>query len=82
MIFGVLLPMIFGPMIGNAINRAANIPLPDLGSADTMTTMYIPAPEIFLAGAIAVLLMFALIPLLRRRIFDKKGAPDASENEI
>jgi len=83
MIFSVLLPMIFGPMIGNSINRAANIPLPDLGSADTMTTMYIPAPEIFLAGALAALLMFALIPLLRaRRKREGKGETHASENEI
>ena len=64
MIFSVLIPMLLGPMIGNAINKAANIPLPDLGSADAMTTLYIPAPEIFLAGAIASALLFALIPLL------------------
>lgn len=66
MIFAVLIPMIVGPMIGNTINRAANIPLPDLGSADTMTTQYIPAPEIFLCGAIVTALMFALIPVLSR----------------
>ena len=64
MIFSVLLPMVFGPMIGNAINKARNIPLPDLGSADTMTTKYIPAPEIFLVGAIFAALMFILIPIL------------------
>jgi MFS family permease len=64
MIFGVLLPMVFGPMIGNAINKARNIPLPDLNSADTMTTQYIPAPEIFLVGAIFAALMFILIPVL------------------
>ena len=64
MIFSVLLPMVFGPMIGNAINKARNIPLPDLGSADTMTTKYIPAPEIFLVGAIFASLMFILIPIL------------------
>lgn len=64
MIFSVLIPMIFGPMIGNAINKAAAIPLPDLSSADVMTTQYIPAPEIFLAGTIAVAVMFAVIPLL------------------
>ena len=64
MIFSVLIPMIVGPMIGNAINRATAIPLPDLDSADAMTTLYIPAPEIFLAGAVASLLMFALIPFL------------------
>ena len=64
MIFSVLIPMLLGPMIGNAINKAANIPLPDFGSADAMTTLYIPDPEIFLAGAIASALLFALIPLL------------------
>ena len=64
MIFGVLLPMLFGPMIGNAINKARNIPLPDLSSADTMTTQYIPAPEIFLVGAIVTCLTFILIPIL------------------
>ena len=64
MIFSVLIPMIFGPMIGNAINKSAAIPLPDLSSADVMTTQYIPAPEIFLAGTIAAAVMFAVIPLL------------------
>ena len=39
-------------MIGNGINKAANIPLPDLGSADVMTTEYIPAPAIFLAAVL------------------------------
>ena len=64
MVFSVLIPMIAGPMIGNAINAHMNIPLPDMESADVMTTQYIPAPEIFLAGAIFSLLMFALIPAL------------------
>ena len=64
MVFSVLIPMIAGPMIGNAINAAMNIPLPDMESADVMTTQYIPAPEIFLAGAVFSLLMFALIPVL------------------
>lgn len=71
MIFSVLIPMIVGPMIGNAINKAAAIPLPDLESADAMTTLYIPAPAIFLAGAIMSVLMFALIPLLSRAV--KRG---------
>ena len=66
MIFSVLIPMLVGPMIGNAINRAAGNTLPDLGSADVMTTAYIPAPEIFLVGALVSLLIFALIPVLRR----------------
>ena len=63
MIFCVLIPMLIGPEIGNAINRAANIPLTDAG-ADAMTTLYIPAPYIFLAASVMSLLMFALIPLL------------------
>lgn len=64
MIFSVLLPMLIGPLIGNTINKAANIPLPNLDSADVMTTSYIPAPEIFLVAAIVACLIFALIPLL------------------
>lgn len=67
MIFSVLLPMIFGPMIGNAINKARNIPLPDTSGADVMTTQYIPAPEIFLAGAIFAALIFILIPILVKK---------------
>jgi MFS family permease len=66
MVFSVLIPMLIGPLIGNAINAARNIPLPDQGSADTMTTKYIPAPEIFLVGAIASLLILAVIPILKR----------------
>ena len=65
MIFSVLIPMIFGPMIGNAINQARNIPLENAG-ADAMTTQYIPAPEIFLVAAIVTLLLFAVIPLLSK----------------
>ena len=67
MVFAVLIPMIIGPMIGNAINRARNIPLPDMGSADTMTTSFIPAPEIFLTAAIVMLLTFLLIPVLIKK---------------
>jgi hypothetical protein len=64
MIFSVLIPMIVGPMIGNAINKMRNIPLPDMESADVMTTQYIPAPEIFLVATICALVLFALIPVL------------------
>ena len=63
MIFSVLIPMVVGPMIGNAINKAAGVMLPNAG-ADAMTTEYIPAPGIYLAAAIAGILMFAVIPLL------------------
>ncbi len=72
MVFSVLIPMILGPMIGNGINSLRNIPLPDLDSADTMTTSYIPAPEIFLAAALVSLLLFALIPLLKKAM-NKRG---------
>lgn len=67
MIFSVLLPMLIGPLIGNAINKAAAIPLPDLNNADVMTTSYIPAPEIFLVGAVVAAFIIALIPLLRKK---------------
>ena len=79
MIFFVLIPMLAGPAIGNAINAAQGIPLPDSSSADTMTTNYIPAPEIFLAGSLVALLMFALIPLLIK-IIKKAPATSSSEN--
>jgi MFS family permease len=71
MVFSVLIPMLIGPMIGNAVNKARNIPLPNMDSADVMTTQYIPAPEIFLVGAIASVAMFALIPILVK--INKKG---------
>lgn len=80
MIFSVLIPMLIGPMIGNVINRAANIPLPDLDSADVMTTQYIPAPEIFLAAAIVAVLLFILIPVLSK--VAKKSAKGLTQNEF
>jgi MFS family permease len=66
MIFSVLIPMIVGPMIGNAINKMRNIPLPDMESADVMTTQYIPAPHIYLAASLILLLALGLVPLLSR----------------
>lgn len=75
MVFSVLIPMIAGPMIGNAINAHMNIPLPDMESADVMTTQYIPAPEIYLAGAIFSLIMFTLIPVLAK-VSKKNGKAD------
>ena len=67
MVFSVLIPMIIGPMIGNAINSARNIPI-DSTSADAMTTAYMPAPEIFLAGSLITLLMLAAIPFLGKKL--------------
>ena len=63
MVFSVLIPMIVGPMIGNGINKARNVPLENAG-ADAMTTEYIPAPEIFLAGAIIACLLIGCVWLL------------------
>ncbi len=74
MIFGVLLPMLLGPMLGNAINKSAGLSLPDLDSADVMTTAYIPAPGIFLAAALIALAMFILIPFLQKCMNGAKGA--------
>lgn len=72
MVFSVLIPMLVGPMIGNAINAARKMPLPEGNpEADMMTTLYIPAPEIFLAAALASLLIIAIIPLLTR--LSRKG---------
>ena len=69
MVFSVLIPMIVGPMIGNGINKAMNVPLENAG-ADAMTTEYIPAPEIFLAGALVACLLIVCVWLLTRA--DKK----------
>lgn len=67
MVFSVLIPMIIGPFIGNAINKARNIPITDTSSPDTMTTLFIPAPEIFIAAAGFLLIVFAIIPLLVKK---------------
>jgi MFS family permease len=66
MVFSVLIPMTVGPLIGNAINKAKNVKLPNQDSPDSMTTEYIPAPEIFLAAALVALLLFAVIPLIKK----------------
>lgn len=63
MVAGVLIPMIAGPAIGNAINKTSG---EMLEGADAMTSAYLPAGEIFLAGAIFALLALAVIPLIRK----------------
>ncbi|MBO7304789.1 MAG: MFS transporter [Clostridia bacterium] len=73
MVFSVLIPMLLGPMIGNLINSARNIPLPDMDSADSMTTSYIPAPEIFLAAGLLTLVLLLVVPLLKKSIAAKKN---------
>lgn len=67
MVFAVLIPMIVGPFIGNAINKYRNIPIADSSSADAMTTLFIPAPEIFLAAAVFLLLSFLVIPFIAKK---------------
>lgn len=71
MIFNVLIPMLIGPEIGNAINRIRAIPLENAG-ADAMTTAFVPAPEIFLVAAIFALFTFILIPLLSKAVKKEK----------
>lgn len=78
MVFGVLLPMLIGPAVGNEINRAMNIPLENAG-ADAMTTQFIPAPEIYLVASVVMLVAFLLIPLLARV---RAGAAKKAECEI
>ena len=77
MVFSVLIPMLIGPMIGNAINMLMNVPLPEsmAGSSVTMTTQYIPAPEIFLVGAVVSALAIAVVPVLVRLL--AKNSPKA-----
>jgi hypothetical protein len=65
--------MLVGPLIGNAVNRIRNIPLPDQGSADVMTAQYIPAPEIFLVAAIVLLLMTVVLPILQKTVKKEKA---------
>ena len=72
MIFTVLIPMFVGPLVGNSINKLANIPLVDAG-ADAMTTSYIPAPEIFLVASILTSVMIPLILWLIKLVKNKQN---------
>lgn len=65
MVASVLIPMIVGPAIGNAINTAQGIELENAG-VDAVTTKFVPSPAIFLAGAVVALLAFVAIPLIRK----------------
>ncbi len=65
MVASVLIPMILGPAIGNGINKMRGVLLENPGDL-AMTTSYIPAPEIFLAGAVAAAVLFAVIPFLSK----------------
>ncbi len=63
MVASVLIPMIVGPAIGNAINKTSG---EMLEGADLMTSAYLPAGEIFLAGAVVALLALAVVPIIRK----------------
>ena len=65
MFASVLIPMLIGPAVGNAINKSKGILLEN-PEHDAMTTSYLPAPEIFLVGAIVSILAIAVVPLIRR----------------
>ncbi len=67
MIFYVAIPMIFGPIIGNAVIKNYGIPTID----EFGTSGFIPTPEIFLFEGVIVLL--ALVPLFF--IANKHGDP-------
>ena len=73
MVFSVLIPMIVGPMIGNGINKAMGATLENAG-ADAMTTEYIPAPEIFLVGALVSCILIGCIWLLCKFENEKENA--------
>ena len=64
MFASVLIPMLVGPAIGNALNK--NFGGAELSGADLLTSAYAPAREIFLAGAIISLLAVVAVPLIRK----------------
>lgn len=65
MFASVLIPMIVGPAIGNALNEAFGSDV-EISGSDVLTTSSAPAREIFLAGAIIALISLAVIPLIRK----------------
>ena len=79
MVFAVLIPMVLGPMVGNLINRARGVVLENPGE-DAMTTEYLPAPEIFLAGCVGVLIMLAVIPWLKKSL--SKSEKERENNDF
>ena len=65
MFASVLIPMIIGPFIGNALNETFGSDV-EISGSDVLTTSSAPAREIFLAGAIIALLALVVIPLIRK----------------
>ena len=64
MFASVLIPMLVGPAIGNALNQRFGSGA-QLEGNDVLTAATAPAREIFLAGAIISLLALLAIPLIR-----------------
>ncbi len=64
MFASVLIPMLIGPAIANTLNK--NFGSGTLSGEAMLTSLYVPAREIFLAGAIIALLALAVIPLIRK----------------
>lgn len=70
MFFSVLLPMVIGPAIGNAVIQGSDETYVELG-----VTKNLPTPYIFIAAA--VVCIFAIIPMLvlvRNKNREKKGS--------
>ena len=72
MIFAVMLPMIIGPFIGAAVIRGNGQTYVELGQSKT-----VPTPAIFLAAAIALLMVAVPLLLLRREAARGQVAPQA-----
>ena len=62
MIFGVLLPMIIGPIIGAEVIRGSDSTYIELGVVKT-----VPTPGIFLAAAIILLLVIPFVIILKKQ---------------
>jgi MFS family permease len=62
MIFGVLLPMIIGPLIGAEVIRGSDSTYIELGVVKT-----VPTPGIFLAAAIVLLLVIPFVIILKKQ---------------
>lgn len=71
MFASVLIPMLVGPAIGNALNERFGSGV-EISGNDVLTASSAPAREIFLAGAIIALLALAVIPLIQKAEKSKK----------
>lgn len=63
MIFAVMIPMIIGPAVGAAVITNSGLIYTDLGVSKN-----VPTPGIFLASAIALLLVILPVVILKRRL--------------